>query len=373
MKQKYMVIKSFLLTFLVIFFIISCKKKTEFAEGELKWRYKTTGKGISYSAIGSDGTIFFGSFLDAIYAVNPNGKLKWRYNIIMPVTNPVISADGTIYFGSDFYLYAINQNGTLKWYSDPMAEVSSPAIGIDSTIYVSTWDFLLEALNQVYGSSIWVYKVPGNLFISPIIDSNGIIYAGSKDSCVYAITPGCSLKWHYKTDGYISSNLAIGNDNTIYFGTKDSFLYALSQDGTLKWRYKIDNSLEYDSPVINLEGTIYIGTNKLYALNPDGTLKWRYAPESKIGTTPAIDSDGIIYFGSDDGYLNALNPNGSLFWRFKANGAITSLTIGKDSTIYFGCTDKYFYAVQGSGTLADSPWPKFRHDLKNTGRVEGGE
>jgi hypothetical protein len=30
-------------------------------------------------------------------------------------------------------------------------------------------------------------------------------------------------------------------------------------------------------------------------------------------------------------------------------------------------------AIQaGSGVLADTPWPKFRHDNKNTGRVGGG-
>ena len=43
-----------------------------------------------------------------------------------------------------------------------------------------------------------------------------------------------------------------------------------------------------------------------------------------------------------------------------------------DFTNYVGSLDNYFYALQGSGILANYPWPKFRHDLKNTGKV-GGE
>ena len=30
-----------------------------------------------------------------------------------------------------------------------------------------------------------------------------------------------------------------------------------------------------------------------------------------------------------------------------------------------------FYALRGTSPLADSPWPKFQHDLRNTGRVGG--
>ncbi|MEO0080493.1 MAG: PQQ-binding-like beta-propeller repeat protein, partial [candidate division WOR-3 bacterium] len=76
--------------------------------------------------------------------------------------------------------------------------------------------------------------------------------------------------------------------------------------------------------------------------------------------------------GSDDGYLYAIKPDGKLRWRYRTEGPIySSPAIGSDGTAYFGSNDGYLYAVQGSAPLADSPWPKFRHDNQNSGRTEG--
>ncbi|MCZ7638648.1 MAG: hypothetical protein M5U12_22885 [Verrucomicrobia bacterium] len=37
--------------------------------------------------------------------------------------------------------------------------------------------------------------------------------------------------------------------------------------------------------------------------------------------------------------------------------------------MYFGSADGRVHAYQGSSGLAESPWPKFRADAQNTGRV----
>ena len=52
-------------------------------------------------------------------------------------------------------------------------------------------------------------------------------------------------------------------------------------------------------------------------------------------TSPAIESDGTIYVGSQDNNLYAINPDGSQKWAFKTgNGVHGSPTIGSDGTIY---------------------------------------
>ena len=81
-----------------------------------------------------------------------------------------------------------------------------------------------------------------------------------------------------------------------------------------------------------------------------------------------------MYVGSNDGSLYALNTDGTLKWRYQTKGPIvfSSPAIAPDGTVFIGAVDGALYAIQGSGTLADSPWPKFHHDLKNTGRVGGG-
>ena len=77
--------------------------------------------------------------------------------------------------------------------------------------------------------------------------------------------------------------------------------------------------------------------------------------------------------GSD--CLYAINPNGSLKWKYKTDDRIysSSPAIGSDGTIYVG-SGIYLYAIQGeSGGLADTPWPKFRKNNRNTGNYNDAE
>lgn len=56
-------------------------------------------------------------------------------------------------------------------------------------------------------------------------------------------------------------------------------------------------------------GVIYVSGGSarcLYAFNPDGTRKWKFATKYNMNSSPAIDSDGTIYFGCHDYYLYAL-------------------------------------------------------------------
>ena len=50
--------------------------------------------------------------------------------------------------------------------------------------------------------------------------------------------------------------------------------------------------------------------------------KWNYTTGSDIVSSPAIGSDGTIYFGSYDGKLYALNPNGTQKWNYTTGDLI---------------------------------------------------
>ena len=51
-----------------------------------------------------------------------------------------------------------------------------------------------------------------------------------------------------------------------------------------------------------------------FAINPDGSEKWHFDPGHWVDSSPAISSDGTIYFGSLNGNLYAFYPNGSTKW-----------------------------------------------------------
>ena len=105
-------------------------------------------------------------------------------------------------------------------------------------------------------------------------------------------------------------------------------------------------------------------------MNPDGTTKWRYVTGSDDNSSPAISSNGTVYFGSDNDTLYALGPDSIPVWKYSTDFPIeSSPTIGPDGKIYFVGYDGYLYQLKGTSPLASSNWPKFRHDPKNNGRV----
>ncbi|AKB37164.1 cell surface protein [Methanosarcina siciliae C2J] len=334
------------------------------------WTYKT-GSGIRYCgpSIGSEGTIYVGSNDNKIYALNPDGTLKWNYTTGDYVYgSPAIASDGTIYVGSkDYNLYALNPDGTLKWnYTTGSYVYGSPTIGSDGTIYCGSSDKKVYALNPD-GTLKWNYTTGGNIYYStPAIGSDGTIYIGSNDKKLYALNPDGTLKWSYTAGYFIRSSAAIGSDGTIYFGSDDNKVYALNPDGTLKWSYTTGNRAR-GSPSIATDGTIYIGScdNKLYALNPDGTLKWNYTTGFSIYGAPAIDANGNIYFGSLDNNVYALNPDGTLKWKCTTGGQIYgSSAIGSDGSLYIGSYNGNLYAFNATDPApVSAPVANFTADI----------
>jgi len=365
--------------FLVFIFTFLLFSTAAFAYPTLKWRYDTGANVAGSPAIAPDGTIYVVRYNDIIhsnyqilYAFNADGTLKWSYTLgtYGSYSSPAIGSDGTIYVGSHSHkVYAFNPDGTVKWiYSIGCEFYSSPAIGSDGTIYIGSLWGNLYAINAD-GTLKWLYDVGGYIDCSPSIGGDGTIYIGSRDNRLCALNPDGTLKWSYLTGGDIYSSPAIGSDGAIYVGSYDDYLYAINGDGSLRWRYLTGGNLR-SSPSIGSDGTIYVGSNDgyLYAINSDGSLKWKYSTGAEVKSSPAIGSDGAIYVGSYDDYLYAINADGSLRWRYLTGDNIfSSPTIDSDGTIYFGSQDGYLYALgYASEGLATTPWPKFRHNVKNT-------
>jgi outer membrane protein assembly factor BamB len=279
-------------------------------DGTLKWDF-ITGDYIEWSspAIDSNGTIYIGSFDDNLYAINPDGTEKWRIESGTIVNSPpTIIPDGTIYICLINKFHAINPDGTEKWnISINSGTSSAAAVGSDGTIYVGSGDYKLYAINP-NGTEKWSFKTGNEVHSSPAIGTDGTVYIGSIDGKLYAINPDGSEKWNLTTGGGIDSSPAIGIDGTIYVGSRDNKLYAIYPNGTRKWSFTTGNFIHYSSPAISSDGTIYIGScdNKLYAINPDGTEKWSYGTNSDLASSPAISSDGTIYIGGWDYKLYAI-------------------------------------------------------------------
>ena len=163
----------------------------------LKWKFaapgaSTYGGVYSSPAVGADGTIYVGAGV-YVYALNPNGtqrhRMKWKFAIgYNEMASPVVGADGTIYVGSsDNNLYALNPNGILKWKFAEAGGLSCPAVGADGTIYVGGANNFF-ALNP-NGTQKWKLASGGIGWSSPAVGADGTIYFSSRDDNVYAVGP----------------------------------------------------------------------------------------------------------------------------------------------------------------------------------------
>ena len=108
----------------------------------LKWKFETGDNIEATPAIGSDGTIYVGSWDDHLYAIGSDGgfifKLKTSDNIY---GSPTIGSDGTLYFGSyDGKLYAVSTSSMGPAYSFwPLFHHDAKNTGVYTGTAASPW------------------------------------------------------------------------------------------------------------------------------------------------------------------------------------------------------------------------------------------
>jgi len=77
---------------------------------------------------------------------------------------------------------------------------------------------------------LWEFETEGQVS-DPAIGFNGMVYVGSTDNNLYALSGKSGAKlWEFKTGSYVFSSPAIGPDGTVYIGSSDKKLYAIKTD-----------------------------------------------------------------------------------------------------------------------------------------------
>jgi outer membrane protein assembly factor BamB len=291
-------------------------------DGKPAWSFVTGDLVWSTPAIAADGTIYVGSDDDHLYALEgKSGKLRWKYRMgscaqtvgVGPEATrcdvdagPTLGPDGAIYTGGDA-VYAVNPDGTLRWRFPTGGHVgSAPALAADGTVYAGSQDNSIYAITPD-GRQQWEFRARDDVESSPAIEEDGTIYVGSDDSRLYALTPQGQLAWAFTTGDDVRASPAIGRDGTVYVGSFDGLLYAIRRDGTLLWAFRTGDRI-VSSALVDADGAILVGSqdDRLWALEPDGKLRWSIELGGDVDSSPIIGPDGTIYVGSDDGKLYAL-------------------------------------------------------------------
>jgi outer membrane protein assembly factor BamB len=330
---------------------------------------------VSSPAIAPDGTIYQATFSGQLLAVDPRGKLKWKFKAGREIkSSPAIADDGTIYFGSrDWKFYAVTSRGKCEWTFPTGGWVdSSPAIGTDGTIYFGSWDTNFYALNPD-GSKKWIFPTGAIVDSSPAIGADGTIYFGSHDKKLYALRPDGSKKWEFTTGGPIISSPAIGADGTVYFTSTDGNLYALRPDSTERWRAHTGGWTS-GSPVLDPDGNLYLPVNAMdMSYDSNGNHRWTWWCAMPIDATPAVTAEDLIYAAAPWRNMCGLQiKDGKMLWNVEGvNNIISSPVIGDKGMLYV-CDGVFLRAINSTNSLpplAKSSWPMFRANPRHTGRV----
>jgi len=389
------------------------------------WSFETGGAVHSSPSLGdidNDGKleVVVGSWDNKIYALNgENGSLLWSYTtgrwVYSSPSLGDIDNDGKleVVVGSwDGKIYALNgEDGSLLWsYTTGSYVSSSPSLGdIDNDgkleVVVGSGDKKIYALNGENGSLLWSYTTGNAVRSSPSladIDNDGKleVVVGSDDKKIYALNgEDGSLLWSYPTRGRVYSSPSLGDiDNDgkleVVVGSWDGKIYALNgEDGSLLWSYTTGDYV-VSSPALGdidndgkLEVVVGSDDNKIYALNGEnGSLLWSYTTGDYVSSSPSlgdIDNDGKleVVVGSNDGKIYALNgEDGSLLWSYKtgdwgeSSPSLGDIDNDRKLEVVVGSDDDKIYAISTGSSVPSPellPWPKFKHDLFNSGNYGG--
>lgn len=394
-------------------------------DGTLAWKSKKIGSHFLYSpAVGSGGTVYSGGSKEdkyGIMAISPDNKIKWfkantRWTPSLGMggfSSPVLGQNEIIYLTGTKELYALNSDGTVKWTSpisyyilsiqanDTLVEKlnenkipvklknsmekenypienGKPPMRDHSPVFKVEKDkkwFLAGFSSGKFvvfkrGNELEVYRFISydSLSPPPAIGPDGNIYVVGYEG-LFAFSQDGSRIWSRKMGGY---GLTIGSNGTIYVN-RGRVLDVITTENEKKWRFSMLDRREWIAGIgLGPQKTVYITTahqgenlGRVIALNLEGENKWSFKVDGKINTSPAIGSNGKVYFGSMDNKVYCVNPDGTLNWKYSTDGPIkySSPAIGSTGTVYVGTASGTLYAI-GTGK---EKYQRVRNKMENFG------
>ena len=227
--------------------------------GEEVWEYRTGGWVTSSPAI-VDGILYVGSMDQSFYALQANnGRFRLRFRSGEVQSSPAVQ-DGVVYFTSRGALLAIDgkarnwpgENDLRSWWIQFYAfrlapppppvsgriwtlslsdspwirrqTVSGPVVSGDAA-YVTADDVMLR-INLQDRTIAWTFQAGANLRQSGPALGNGVVYVGSEDGSLYAVSAAEGKElWSFETGAKITASPTLV-DGVVYVGSHDGAMYA---------------------------------------------------------------------------------------------------------------------------------------------------
>ena len=292
-----------------------------------------------------------------------------------------------------------------QWPDSDGVEWGAPAISGDRIYLGNGNDTMYYFIDSVdHGVRVAAFTPHASFVDAPVIDAQGNVYFGTDSGYLYKMGPELdTVFWrtHLLANGEIRSPV-IGGDGTVYCASESSRLYAIDPaTGILSWTVTLDGDVQ--RPAMG-QTAIFVGSDRggAYSINPatgginwQKTLKTPYGPDEQFSTTPIVTANGYVYIQSENDVLYCLNQaDGTVIWycdcprylprtggnshrprKTQLTDYLPNPTITANGNIIVpGAEALYCVAGYPERPLDPfAPWPKWQHDLYNTGFVGGGK
>ncbi|MBI3869751.1 MAG: PQQ-binding-like beta-propeller repeat protein [Verrucomicrobia bacterium] len=348
------------------------------------WRY-SAGEDISLRApaVGVDGTLYLETSSGQIHVLLPNGERKFAKAASLSYWAPTIGVDGTLYLPGypkermNAYDASLKELWSFQTSGCSDCHVTGPALQADGRVVIGGGFTVFSIRPNTTVAWLVDLTSPDGPIVTfpPVIASNGTIYVATFRA-LHAISPAGSLRWARLDIGQPVTSLAIDLNQSVYFGaggTEYSF-FCIGSDGKNRWRTGFGGRTFTGSPVIGIDGTVYIPVTDsgMHAIDATGKVKWVYPLPSRATqfTSAVLGDDGLIYFGDSVRMLYGMKSDGTLAWSRRGSGGTGRPVLAPDGTLYSAAGGNLFAIATSSKGMAKSPWPSEDHDLRNSRSAE---
>jgi hypothetical protein len=274
------------------------------AADHVNWRFRMNGPySFVRPVIGPDGTLYSVDAFDHLYALTPDGGLKW---LVRGAGAKGVAAgpDGTVYVASESFINAFNPDGSTKWQFVQIPRAFTclgVSVGPDGNIYSVGVEGLGVFSLTPAGSLRWTDPEP---YVRPIVDYAEIVFGpNGSDQQLYFEANGRMRG--LRLDGATVFALpaarfqpAIGPDGSVH-----SVFSAYTPGGSLLWTFQSSDPFNtLTSPDVGSDGTHYFLQNlsQLFALNPDGSERWHATLDGYFGSPVVDPANTQLLLGSAD-------------------------------------------------------------------------